>query len=354
VLGCSIALADLHVTQGRLRDALQTYQSGLKLAATSNGSMLRGVADMHVGISTIHCEQGELDLARWHLARADELGESLGLPQNPYRLRVVKAHLLALDGDLDGAVALLHEAERVYDNDFSPKVRPVAAIRARILVQQGRLDDALRWARDHVVSDEDELSYVREFEHLTLARVLLAQGEPEKAVALLDRLLPAAERGGRTGSVLEILVLRAAGHHLLGDSLSGVASLGSALVLAEPEGYVRLFLDAGPAMAALLRAAAQQGITPAYVGRLLAAQGTSHDHVPAHRGVVDALSERELDVLRLLGTDLTGPEIARRLVVSLHTVRSHTKSIYTKLGVNTRRAAVRQGDELHLLAHRGS
>ena len=354
VLGCSIALADLRVTQGRLRDALDIYQAGLKLAATSNGSMLRGVADMHVGISGILSEQGELDLARWHLARAEELGETLGLPQNPYRVRVVKAHVLAVDGDLDGAVELLHEAERVYDNDFSPKVRPVAALRARVLVQQGRLDEALRWARDHDVSEEDDLSYVREFEHLTLARLMLAQGEPGRALDLLDRMLSAAERGGRTGSVLEILVLRAVGHQLLQDSPTAVPSLGRALELAEPEGYVRLFLDLGPPMTALLRAAAEQGISPAYVRRLLAAGGASHDHAPAQRGGVETLSERELDVLRLLGTDLTGPQIARQLVVSLHTVRSHTKSIYTKLGVNTRRAAVRQGDELHLLAHRGS
>jgi LuxR family maltose regulon positive regulatory protein len=352
VVGCSITLADVRVAQGRLRDALDIYQSGLELASPSGGPALRGAADMHIGISTIRCEQGDLDGARRHLMRAEELGESLGLPQNPYRLRVAKARLQQIAGDFDGAVELLHEAERVYDNDFSPKVRPVAAIKARVLVLQGKLDDAVRWAHDHKLSEEDELSYVREFEYLTLARVMLAQGQLGKALDLLERLLPAAEQGGRTGSVLEILVLRALGHQSHGDTQSAVTSLARALVLAEPEGYERLFIDAGPPMTALLRAAAEQGTTPAYAGRLLALGGTSYDHVPAQRGVIDPLSERELDVLRLLGTDLSGPEIARELVVSLHTVRSHTKSIYTKLGVNTRRAAVREAGDLRLLASR--
>lgn len=352
VVGCSITLADLRVAQGRLRDALDIYQGGLQLAAPSGGPALRGAADMHIGISTILCEQGDLDLARWHLTRAEELGGNLGLPQNPYRLRVAKAHLQQIGGDLDGAVELLNEAERVYDNDFSPKVRPVASIRARVLVLHGKLDDALRWAHDHQLCDEDELSYVREFEHLTLARVMLAQGQLGKALALLERLLHGAEHGGRTGSVLEILVLRALGHQSHGDSQQALTSLTRALVLAEPEGYVRLFVDAAPGMTALLRAVAEQGTTPAYVGRLLSARDTPHDQATAKQRAVDPLSERELDVLRLLGTDLSGPEIARELVVSLHTVRSHTKSIYAKLGVNTRRAAVRQAGELHLLPSR--
>jgi LuxR family maltose regulon positive regulatory protein len=346
VVGCSITLADLRVAQGRLREALEICQSGLALAAPSGGPVLRGAADMHVGICVVLTEQGDLDLARWHLARAEDLGENLGLPQNAYRFRVARAALQQVAGDLDGAVATLHEAERVYDNDFSPKVRPVAAIRARVLVAQGKLDDAVRWAHDHDVSDQDELSYVREFEHLTVARLLLAQGRLGEALALLERLLQAAEHGRRTGSVLEVLVLLALGHQAHGDSGRAVASLARALVLAEPEGYERLFLDAGPQLPGLLRATARQSATSAYVGRLLAGSSTSQHQVPAQRVMIDPLSQRELEVLRLLATDLSGPEIARELVVSLHTVRSHTKSIYVKLGVNSRRAAVRCAGEL--------
>ena len=160
----------------------------------------------------------------------------------------------------------------------------------------------------------------------------------------------AAEEGGRTGRVIEILVLRALAHQALGDLPAALAALERAVTLAEPEGYVRVFADEGPPMTALLRAAAKQGTTRNYVRRLLAAMsGTGHD-TPVRQPLIDPLSERELDVLRLLGTDLDGPAIARELMVSLNTMRTHTKSIYAKLGVTSRRAAVRRAAELDLLS----
>ena len=144
-------------------------------------------------------------------------------------------------------------------------------------------------------------------------------------------------------------MLQALAHQARGDIPAALVPLERALTLAEPEGYVRIFVDEGPPMAALLEAAAKRGIAPDYVRRLLAAFGTAEDSTPAKQDLVEPLSERELDVLRLLGTDLDGPDIARELVVSLNTVRTHTKNIYAKLGVNNRRAAVRRAEELDLL-----
>ena len=243
----------------------------------------------------------------------------------------------------------------MYVGDFSPNVRPVAASRARVLLAEGRLADALDWAREQGLSDEDELSYLREFEHITLARVLLADAERtagslDRAAALLDRLLRAAEAGSRTGSVLEILVLQALAQQLYGDVAAALVSLERVLQLAEPEGYVRRFVDEGRPMMVLLEAAVERGINPSYVGRLLTAFGAPVEKPAARPGLVDPLSARELDVLRLLGSDLGGPEIARELVVSLNTVRTHTKNIYAKLGVNNRRAAVSRAKELDLLS----
>jgi len=233
----------------------------------------------------------------------------------------------------------------VYAGDFSPNVRPVSAMRARVWIKQGKVDDALAWAREQGVSAQDELSYLHEFEHLTLARALPA----DEAFPFLERLLSAAEAGGRTGSVIEILVLAAVAHQKQRDLAAGLEFLERALSLAEPEGYVRVFIDEGPPMAVLLKAAADRGITPDQVRRLLAASGD--ERIIVTQDLVDPLSDRELDVLRLLGSDLSGPDIARELVVSLNTVRTHTKNIYAKLGVNNRRSAVRRADELGLLSH---
>jgi LuxR family maltose regulon positive regulatory protein len=165
---------------------------------------------------------------------------------------------------------------------------------------------------------------------------------------LLERLLRAAEEGQRTGSVIEILVVQALAHQTRDDIPAALASLHRAVTLAEPEGYVRIFADEGPPLASLLRAVAKQGAAPGYVRRLLAAISKAEDSTPANNGLIEPLSARELDVLRLLGTDLDGPDIARNLTVSLNTVRTHTRNVYAKLGVNNRRAAVRRARELNL------
>ena len=141
--------------------------------------------------------------------------------------------------------------------------------------------------------------------------------------------------------------------HMRGDVPAALVPLGRALTLAEPEGYVRVFVDEGAPMTALLEAAVKRGIATTYARDLLTAFGRGTDRTQVRRTLIDPLSERELEVLRLLATDLDGPEIARELVVSLSTIRSHTKAIYSKLGVNSRRAAVRRGEELGLLAGRG-
>jgi LuxR family transcriptional regulator, maltose regulon positive regulatory protein len=172
---------------------------------------------------------------------------------------------------------------------------------------------------------------------------------------LLERLLAAADDGGRTGSVTEILLLQALAQQTRGDTVAALVPLERALTVAEPEGYVRIFTDEGPPMAALLTAAAQRGIVPGYVGRLLTTFRESRPRpvgASGSEGLVGPLSERELDVLRLLASDLGGPDIARELVLSLNTVRTHTKNIYAKLAVSNRRAAVRRATELDLLRTR--
>jgi LuxR family maltose regulon positive regulatory protein len=355
--GCAIALADIRLVQGRLGEAMRTYEQALQRVPEQGGPVLRGTADMHVGMSEVHRERDDLPAATQQLLRSQELGEHTGLPQNRYRWRVAMARIRQAEGDPDGALDLLSEAERLYVGDFFPNVRPVPALKARVWAAQGRLSEALGWAREQGLSAGDDLSYLREFEHITLARVLLARpggeraGRPvHEASRLLDRLLQAAEDGGRAGSVIEILVLLALAHQTRRDLPAALAALERAMTLAEPEGYVRVFADEGPPMTSLLRSAAKQGIRRDYVRRLLAATDGAEHGGAVEQTLIEPLSERELDVLRLLATELDGPAIARELTVSLNTMRTHTKNIYTKLAVTNRRAAVRRAAELGLLS----
>ena len=156
-IGGGIVLADIRIVQGHLREAMRTYERGLQLAREQGTPTLRGTADMYVGISELEREHNDLRAATQHLLRSKEQGEHTGFPQNPYRWRVVMARIRQAQGDLQSALDLLHEADRLYMSDFSPNVRPVAAWQARVWVAQGRLDEALGWARERGLSAEDNL-----------------------------------------------------------------------------------------------------------------------------------------------------------------------------------------------------
>ena len=177
VLGCSITLGDLRITQGRLGDARRTYEDALQLAAAHEvDGPLRGTADMLVGLSQIACERNDLAATAAHLrARRRRSASASVCPSSPTG-GGWPARGCARPGEIwPGAVDLLEEAERVYVGDFSPNVRPVPAQRARVLVPQGRIDEALEWARARELDPDDDLSYVREYEHVTLARILMHQ-----------------------------------------------------------------------------------------------------------------------------------------------------------------------------------
>jgi LuxR family maltose regulon positive regulatory protein len=237
------------------------------------------------------------------------------------------------------------------------------------------LTKALEWVREQALSVDDAPSYLREFEHLTLARVLIARyksdqetGSIHEAIGLLESLLQAAEEGSRMGSVIEILALLALAHVAHGDIPLALVSLERAVTLAEPEGYVRIFVDEGEAMRFLIEKQSRNRGHPlnSYADKLLAAftqpVAAQKSATPAlhqvQRGasllhqksdMIEPLSERELEVLKLLRSELSGPEIAQQLIVSLNTLRTHTNNIFKKLGVNNRRAAVGRAVELDLL-----
>jgi LuxR family transcriptional regulator, maltose regulon positive regulatory protein len=365
VINSANFVADIRVAQGRLREAMSTYEQSLLFATKQGEGYLQATANHYVGMSELHYEHNDLDAATQHLLKSKALSEHSPLPHSRSRWCVMMARIRQVQGDLDGALNLLDEAERVYVGDFSPNVRPVAAFKTRMWLAQGRMGEAFGWVREQGLSAQDDLSYLREFEHITLARVLLARYKSDRTeqslievMGLLARLLQAAEAGGRRGSVIEILLLQTLAHHAQGDLSAALMLLQRALTLAEPEGYFRIFVDAGAPMAQLLRAAVAHKIMPAYTAKLLtvfegeqpgSAVEPSRPTSPTSPPLIEPLSERELEVLRLFKTELSGPEIADELVIALSTVRTHTKGIYSKLNVNSRREAVKRAEELHLI-----
>ncbi len=362
VIGGSIVLADIRLVQGNLHEAKRIYERGLQLAVEHGTPTIRGTADMHVGLGDLYRERGNLDAARQHLLRSHEQGVHTGFPQHRYRWRLAMAQILEAEGDPAAALDLLDEAERSYVSDFHPNVRPVAAYRVRVLLTLGRLDDALDWVRERNLSIEDDLSYLREFEHLTLARVLLAwhQRDPgsmstiEDAIGLLQRLRVAAEAGGRTGSEIETLTLLALAHDAQGDTILALVCLQRALVLAEPEHYHRVFVGEGRPMERLLIELHRRGDAPEYTQRLLEAF-PAPDHrpgMPEATGTSPAaglLSQRELEVMRLIAQGHSNREIGDRLFLALDTVKGHNRRIFARLEVGSRTEAIARARELGLL-----
>ncbi len=369
-IGGSIVLADIQIAQGRLHEAMTTYERALMWAMEPGAPVQRGAADMYVGISTLLYEHNELETATQHLLKSQSLGELAGLPQNPYRWCAAMARIREAQSDLDGALDLLDQAERLYDGAFSPNVRPIAARKTRVWLAQGRLGEALGWAHDQGLSVENEISYLREFDHITLARVLLARylsdhsdGSISEVFGLLERLQKAAERREGKGSVIEILILQAIAHHAQGDFTASLLPLQHALVLAEPEGYTRIFLDEGSSMMQLLREASARKIMPDYADKLLAAYEFDKlksedqlDLLPTpsnghHNGepLIEPLSQREFEILKLISLGLSNREIGERLFLALDTIKGHNRRIFDKLQVQSRTEAVARARELGLL-----
>ena len=270
VVASAFGVADLLVGLGRLSEAERAYQDALQLAAQHGPEAEHITAHHHLGLSMIYRQRGDDTLAAHHLKRAAELGLQTTLADWLYRWHVAQAQLKEAAGDLETALALLDEAKRVYIQTVVPDLRPIAALKARIYLKQGRPDKARAWAAERGLSLADEVSYLHEFEHLTLARLEIAN---PLVNALLARLLQAAEAQKRRGSALDILLVQALAHEAQGNRPQALAALERALALAEPEGYVRIFVDEGEAMRLLIEKQSRNRDHPLsdYVDKLLAA-----------------------------------------------------------------------------------
>jgi ATP/maltotriose-dependent transcriptional regulator MalT len=381
VVASAFALADILVGLGRLREAEKTYQQALHLAAEHGREAQQITAHHYLGLAMLYHEMGEEAACAEHLQKARELGEHTTLVDWSYRWHVAQARLKESGGDLEAALVLLDKARGVYVKTPIPDTRPIEALKAKVYLKQGRLASVMDWARTRGLSADDEITYLDEFEHLILARVLVAKfhnrqgrGTILQAIGLLERLLKAAEAQKRTGSVLEILAAQALAHQAQRNLPLALAALERALTLAEPEGYIRLFVDEGEPMRLLILdfrswlekpSVSQRQPAPGYIEKLLSAFGRPGE-VQAAAGsikpdlierevrsaknmLIEPLSERELEVLRLVAQGYTNNEISQRLVLALSTVKGHNLRIFGKLQAQNRTEAVRRARELGLL-----
>jgi LuxR family maltose regulon positive regulatory protein len=370
VVASAFAVADIQIEQGQLREALTTYQHSIQLAAEHGKEAELVTAHHHLGLAMLYHEFGEDGVAAEYLQKAKTLGEQTTLVDWPYRWCQAQAQLEEDAGNLDAALVLLDEARRVYVRNPVPNIRPVDSLMARIHLKQGRLSMAQEWMHKQGLSVEDEVSYLQEFEFLTLVRLLIAEYSRNKAeqslleaLNLLDRLLINAESQGRMGNVLASLITQALVHQAQGNLALALLPLERVLVLSQPEGYFRIFLNEGEPMRLLLLAFRskieeqlrwQDYRLHGFLNTLLTAfvrhEVMSQSSTTKQKSeIIESLSERELEVLRLIAQGLSNREISQRLFLAMSTVKGHNLKIFAKLQAQNRTEAVARARELGLI-----
>jgi len=348
--------ADILSAQGRLRNALQTYQQALELATAHNAE--GHTAHHHLGLGMLYHEMGEDERAAQHLQKSFELGRQTTIVDWAYRKSLTQALLKESEDDLDNALDLLDEAQRFYVRTPAPDLRPVDAMKARIYLKQGKLVKAQEWSHKSGLSLRDAPDYLHEFERLTLARIALGEYRNNHKVqhwldtlGLLERQLKLAETQSRLRSQIEILILQALAFLAIDDITKALTPMEQALTLAEPEGYLRIFAAEGKPMVEMLSKLNDKGLNP-YAKRILALLEPPHNGLSSSKisqPLIEPLSERELEVLRLIALGLSNQEITQKLFVALSTVKGHNLRIFAKLEAKSRTEAVARARELGLL-----
>ena len=369
-VGAWCVWARVRTIQGNLRAAHDLYQEALQQVNARGGQQIGAIAAILVGLADVLCEWNDLAAALAHMQRGLEGMPWWGKTDDQALASVTLARLQHAQGDLEAAANTLHEAALAIQKQavFPEAKGAVQAAQVRLWLAQGNLAAASQWAGDHQLPAGEAPGFGHELEQITVARVLIAHGHQEAALNLLVRLAQAAEADGRNGRLIEILALQAIALQAQNKSDHALAVLSTSLSLAEPEGYARVFLDEGTSMAALFRLGKQRGVwseprLARYVGRLLAIWEKDETHPSSlaeclpegaqRRGgpqpLVEPLSERELEVLRLMAAGLSNQEIARQLVLAIGTVKTHVHHIYGKLGAQHRAQALARAKELNLL-----
>jgi LuxR family maltose regulon positive regulatory protein len=363
-------LARVRATQGKLHASAELNQRALQMAAEQGWGQLPMVGLPHVWWSKLLYEWNDLQSATRHLVEGIKL---VGLDRQQRILLegyATLARVRQAQGDAAGARDMMRCAEEVAQTSAAPWAMPlVHTYQARLCLAQGRVDRARSRVEEAHLQADDELVAQRELEYVTRARVQIAQDKPSEALEVLPQLLQAAQAAGRVGSVIDIVLLQALALQARGDVAQATGVLEQALLLAAPEGYVRTFVDEGPPMAALLAQGLgdrgwgleDRGAVRGYAVRLLAAfpEAAGRPAAPDLRPPTAAprnlsserepLTEREMEVLRLLAAGQSNQAIAEELIVAIGTVKRHVNSILSKLGVQSRLQAAARAREVGLI-----
>ena len=343
-------LANVQSMQGRLRQAMSTCQRGLKLVQEMVGERSPMSGLIHVELGNLLYEQNDLESALHHLQEGIDVAKPWGYMEAFLQGYTGLARVRAAQGDWEAAFAALDELAEIGKDNPAVVMPAVESLQALLGIAQGKVDAANLWTISTSPDPEGEININHLDELMVFTRLLITRGSYNEAIDLLTRTMDTAEAEGWLGSLIEMRVLIALAHQAGGEKDKSMAALEQALITAKPEGYVRVFVDEGDLMATLLCEAEKRDIAPDYIPKLLAAFKIDDVQVapPSDTSLIEPLSERELEVLRLLRTELSGPEIAGELMIALSTMRTHTQNIYSKLGVNNRREAVRRAEELNL------
>ena len=355
-LTCAIGTGDILYSQGRLQEALDEYYESIKLGLPESGDVNPGSPDLLLELAMLYLEQGRIDDARQQIDKGETLGPRAGLPDWKYRLSMSRARLFEAEGKFESALDHINQADKHYYRTPLPEIKPRAALRARIWIKMGRIQAAEDWVKNMELSTNDNLSYMKEYDHITLARLLILQFRLEEdeqiashTLEFLERLQAAAKAGNRTSSIIEIFILQAIIFQLKNDLLKAVDMLKQAILLAEPENYVKVFTDEGPEMSKLLDSLKGSGESASerFIERLILLLGKGKSE---SEKIFDGdLSEREGEVLRLIALGYSNKKIMEQLYLSMSTVKTHTRNIYSKLNVHSRTEAVAKARELNLL-----
>ncbi len=354
----AVVLAELNIEQGKLHQAVMIYEKALLDTIDKKNLYQIPKASIYVGLGNIELLRANLDKVEVLLQKSMVQAKKGALPNWQYKWYLLKARLSESKGEFDSALELYNKSECYYFDDPLPDTYPLSALKVRVLIKQGKIHTALEWVKKQHLSIGDALSYLSEFEHITLVRVLIAEyryfnnnNALSDAKQFIKRLLIEATKGKRTGNIIELYILQALAEDYSGSLELALESLTTAIKLAETEEYIQIFIDEGVHMHLLLSKLTVDNAYSNYFSKLLEIfeKTMALNESKQTQMDIEPLTKREQEVLLLIAEGLSNREISEKLFLALSTVKNYNRNLYEKLEVKNRTSAIKKARELGLV-----